>query len=216
MGGDSEGSLSVKQWKDAAGRIPCAPLLLSLAAVVIFAIPGAGEALQFDRSRLLDGWRWLTCHWTHGSYSHLAWDVLVFAALASFCERVSRRRFWVCLGLAVVAIPVSIWLILPSLATYRGLSGLDSALFALAAGELLRSSIHRERWIVAFGGTAFLLLFLGKIGFEMATESTIFVDSAAAGLVPVPLAHAVGALIGLICAWAEPFQRSAMTPALRR
>jgi hypothetical protein len=41
--------------------------------------------------------------------------------------------------------------------------------------------------------------FAAKVAFEMVTGGTLFVDSTAAGMTPVPLAHIVGGLVGLAC-----------------
>ena len=52
--------------------------------------------------------------------------------------RESRRITGVALGAAAVAITLGVWAWLPQFATYRGLSGLDCALFALLATTLRR------------------------------------------------------------------------------
>ena len=43
---------------------------------------------------------------------------------------------------------------------------------------------------------AVLVAFVAKVAFEFATSSTVFVDNAAGGFVPVPLAHLAGAVVG--------------------
>jgi hypothetical protein len=85
------------------------------------------------------------------------------------------------------------------MATYRGLSGIDSALFALLAVRVGRQSLSEKDWLklsiagIIAGG------FAAKVGFEFVTGATLFVDSTAAGMTPVPLAHVVGGLVGIVC-----------------
>ena len=78
------------------------------------------------------------------------------------------------------------------------MSGLDSAMFGLLAVSLLRDQwYHRHQ--VAFAATfALCCAFAAKLAIECATGSAIFVRSAKAGFVPVPLAHLVGAAAGAI------------------
>jgi rhomboid family GlyGly-CTERM serine protease len=186
----------------AARRVPCVSLAAVLAAVVIQLLPGAAEAFQYERAAVAAGewWRVLTCHWTHFSFDHFLWDVLVLAFLGALCELRSRKAFLACVAGAAVGIPLAVHAWRPGLATYRGLSGIDAALFALLAVLVLRESLARGRrgWAAA-SGIAFLA-FAAKIAFEMATATTVFVDSSAAGMVPVPLAHMIGAGAGLLTA----------------
>jgi hypothetical protein len=96
----------------------------------------------------------------------------------------------------------------PGLPTYRGLSGLDSALFvtgALALGERLFREGRRVVGIAAFASVAALA---AKVAYELATGQTLFVDAARVGFVPVPLAHVAGALAGMFAFLATPQQGS--------
>ncbi|MHB8901752.1 MAG: hypothetical protein ACYC6Y_23600, partial [Thermoguttaceae bacterium] len=43
--------------------------------------------------------------------------------------------------------------------------------------------------------------FVGKVGFELASGGTLFVDSQASGMLPVPLVHVVGGILGAGCGW---------------
>jgi len=179
--------------------VPIACLLLALFAVGVYAVPGAAEWLQFDRDAVAGWqlWRVMTCHFAHWSGDHLFWDVLVFAALGWLCERKDVGSLLRCVGLAALLIPLALWLVLPQMATYRGLSGIDSALFGLLAARFAREAADDKNWTklalvaVVAGG------FLAKIAFELFTGTTQFVESA--GLVPIPLAHVVGVLVGVGC-----------------
>jgi rhomboid family GlyGly-CTERM serine protease len=178
--------------------VTLALLLCSLAA---FFSPQLSTALQWDREAIAAGeiWRVITGHFVHWDGEHLFWDAAMFAVLGCLLEIRYRRAFLACLGSAALAISAAIWIFQPELATYRGLSGLDTALFAMLAADLLLESRRgAERSLRAVALPALLLIgLLAKIAYEFIAGTTIFVDAAASGFTPVPLAHLVGALAGL-------------------
>lgn len=179
--------------------IAAAPLTLclTLAAVIVGMIPLAAAALEYNRAAIVHGewWRMITCHLTHWNGDHLFWDGAMFLLLGAICERRFPRRYLVCLGLSAVAISSAIAFMMPDMESYRGLSGVDTALFALAAAGFLRQAILDRRRGMALLMAALAAGLLGKILFEVTTGRTLFVDSAAV-FVPLPLAHLVGACIG--------------------
>jgi hypothetical protein len=64
--------------------------------------------------------------------------------------------------------------------------------------EMLSQQWRERRWDwVGTAASALLLGFVGKLGYEVATGQALFVDIQASGMVPVPLAHAVGAVVGV-------------------
>lgn len=171
-------------------------------AVVLAFSPTMSQALQFDRAAVADGqlWRAFTGHLTHWNLDHFFWDAVVFAVLGVLCEWRHRGRYLVCLFVSAILIPLFVSICLPELTTYRGLSGLDTALFTMLACYTLA-----ERWAAKEWGwvltTASLLLGLSlKVVFEVVTGATLFVDAAAANFQPIPLAHIVGACVGCIVA----------------
>jgi rhomboid family GlyGly-CTERM serine protease len=182
----------------AARRPGCVSLLLSAAAVLIWISPSATSALQYDRSALAAGelWRIVSCHLTHFSLEHLFWDVLMFAVIGTLCERRSSRRFLACLAGAAVVIPAAVWLLQPGLEIYRGLSGLDSALFVLLGVQFLREQAAARHRTGVAAAVLLLLAFGAKITFESVTGAAVFVADDA--MVPVPLAHVAGGSIGLV------------------
>lgn len=184
----------------AARRLPCASLLLAAAAVLVYALPSGTARLQYDRLAIAAGeiWRMLSCHWTHTSGDHLVWDVLTFVVLGTLCERRSRVRFYTCIVWSAILIPVALWITLPQLEMYRGLSGIDSALYVLLAVTLLKDEIHGRHWGWVMVLSGVLLAFIGKVGYEVATGGTLFVDSRGSHMFPVPLAHCVGAAVGMV------------------
>jgi rhomboid family GlyGly-CTERM serine protease len=192
-------------WRD--GSLTPRELPLLAAALAIFALaaglsPATASILEFDRVAIASGqfYRLLTGHLAHWSFDHLLWDVVMFATLGAFLERSSRWLLLAVLAAAAPAVSAAIWLLQPDMLVYRGLSGVDSALFAAALVILLIDAVRsgHKRLTAVVGLLA--LGFAAKVGFEMSTGITLFVDSQNAGFTPLPLAHAVGAASGGIAA----------------
>lgn len=183
-----------------AGYLQGVPLVAGFMACFVFFIPGAISLLQYDRDRVEAGelWRLLTSHWTHWSLEHLFWDTIVFIILLGWSLRLNPIRTGIMLGASSVAIPLGIYLFQSELVYYRGLSGLDAALFAGVAIHLARTVMKKgsplEQVLVPL-----LMAGLGfKIMFEAFTGQAIFVTHMAPDVVVVPLAHIIGAGIGFI------------------
>jgi rhomboid family GlyGly-CTERM serine protease len=187
--------------------MPCASLLLSVAAAVVFLLPALGARLEYDRAAVAAGevWRFLSSHWTHYSLDHLFWDVLAFAGLGVACEGRGRIRFLVCLAAAAVVIPLGIWLLLPGMTAYRGLSGLDSALLGLLAAELGIEGVRSQKWREVALAAVCLGGFLLKVFLELTTGANLFVSDMGPGTVGVPLAHVIGAMVGVLVGSASAF-----------
>lgn len=179
----------------AAGRLPGASLLLAWPAIPAFFLPGLDARLEYERAAVAAGevWRLVTGHWTHWSLDHLVWDGLAFLALAAACELRDRKRFALCLAGAALVVPLGVFWLQPGLDLYRGLSGLDSALFALLAVLVWRQEgAGPRRWLV-LGGAA---LFAAKVAWEAVLGEPLFVEPGATGFAVVPLAHLLGAAVG--------------------
>jgi rhomboid family GlyGly-CTERM serine protease len=164
--------------------------------------PGAPEWLAYDRHAIASGelWRLVTGHLIHWSRDLLAWDVAVFAALGALCERRSRRRFLVCAVGSALAISAVLWICEPQLGRYGGLSGIDSALFALLAVDLTREQWRDGRRSGVWLALALFAGFALKVAFEFASGTAVFVGDLPPGIVPVPAAHLAGAAVGIGCA----------------
>jgi rhomboid family GlyGly-CTERM serine protease len=181
-------------------RSLCRSLTLRLAAlaVLVQGLPALQAAGAFDRKALAAGqfWRIFTCHWTHWSSEHFLWNRAIFVVLGLGCEWRNRRRFRDCVLTAAAVVPVCVYAGLPRMEAYRGLSGIDSALYLLLGSYLLDES-RRDGDTVTWLTTSLLLVgFLLKVSYELLTGACVFVDLSTAGLVPVPLAHLAGALVG--------------------
>jgi len=179
-----------------AAFLPWVTSIVCAASLLATLYPRAAKILQYDSHGVIAGewYRLLTCHLPHWTTSHLGWSLVTFAALCSLCEIRAQLRTLCCTAISALLIPLSLLVFQPSLATYRGLSGIDSALFVLLAIQLCREVPGLGR-VVALA----LIAFAGKIVFETLTGGTLFADPGGRFL-PVPLAHLTGALVGFVCA----------------
>jgi rhomboid family GlyGly-CTERM serine protease len=180
------------------GHTPYVSLLLTFAAVVIHLSFSLRLHLIYDRTALdhHELWRLLTCHWVHLSWDHLFWSAMTFLGLGFLCELMDKIKYYAVVAVSALLIPAAIWWGMPELKAYGGLSGLDCALYALLMVLMIKREIQSRSWIwVSF----FVLLQVGliaKISYEAVTGLTIFVSNSHADMVPVPLAHLVGGMVG--------------------
>jgi len=153
------------------------------------------ELLQYQRDAVAAGewWRFATASFVHWSFNQLLWDGIAFAALAFIAAKAWPARFSITLIASALAVPMAIHFFMPDVTTYRGLSGIDSALFALIAVKLARQTRSPMFWLCMIG-------FAMKIGFEMFSGSTLFVRALAPGVASLPIAHLIGAAIGIAAA----------------
>lgn len=177
---------------------------IALAALAVQGCAGLAEALQWQRGAG-SALTWLTGHLTHWSWNHLVWDLLAFALLSGLSLRLAASRYAPCLLLASALIPLEILWCHPGLECYRGLSGLDCALFGLVIAALWRRPSGHGRWssaqsLALLGGVAFM----AKTCYELATGGTLFVEPGAAAFVPVISAHLTGFVSGCAVGLIDP------------
>jgi len=185
-------------WTLRSKPLPWVTLVISVGAVLLHLDPRAAALLQYDRQAISRGelWRLASCHWVHFTNHHILWDALTLLCLGSLCEMRSRPRFLAAVLASGLLIPAAVSWLAPGLRYYRGLSGIDSALFALLAILYLQTARQqgsRARAALALG---LFLLFLAKSGYEVIVGRALFAGDLGPGVVPVPLAHVVGAIVG--------------------
>jgi rhomboid family GlyGly-CTERM serine protease len=182
-------------------RIAISSVIFLFAAVAMTSEP-ISQLLQFDHEAIAahQWWRLITGHLTHWDAGHFTWDAMMFAVLGVLCECRNRGRYVFCLVVSVLAISASVYWFLPKMSFYRGLSGVDSALFTLAVALLLRDARRESDGLMIAVLVTGLLGLVAKLAFEITTGATLFVDSSAAGFTPLPLVHAIGAAVGLVSA----------------
>lgn len=175
-------------------------MLLALLGMALFAsaTPLAAEAWEYNRQAILHGeWsRALTGHLTHWNFDHFIWDAATLLVLGVACVWRSVGRTVAALLGSAAAISASLFWLQPEVATYRGLSGLDSALFTLLVALIWRESRRTGRWKLAAVAITAAFAFLAKAAFESATGATLFVDSETAGFIPLASAHLIGGATG--------------------
>jgi rhomboid family GlyGly-CTERM serine protease len=157
--------------------------------------------LAYDRMAIRAGeiWRILTGHLVHWSGNHLFWDVVMFITLGAIVESRHRNSFIVTLMGSAAAISAVLWFCHPTIGQYRGLSGLDSALFTQALVSLASDARRAGHAMICRLMFLFVLGFAAKIAYELVTGDTLFVDSSLAGFSALPSVHMIGGLIGGLC-----------------
>ncbi len=187
-------------------RLPGATLMLAGLALLVYLIPGLDALLEYQREALAAGqlWRLVSSHWSHFSLGHLSWDLLAFLVLGAACERRHRGRFLITVSGSALVVTLSVWIFLPGMAVYRGLSGIDSALFGLLAVLLIRDALRRRSLAALGTAVLFLVLFTAKTFYEINQGTSVFVSNYGAAVVPVPLAHLFGAITGVVAGLVQP------------
>jgi rhomboid family GlyGly-CTERM serine protease len=191
-----------KAYRKLAAYWPLVTILLTLSATLAMPLSNLTECLVYDQAALSNGqvWRAITGHVTHWNWNHFVWDALMFAALGALIESRSRWALIWTLVTSAVAISLTLWLVQPEIIQYRGLSGLDSALFAYVLAAIYSEAKASARRPHQLGAFLLAACFAAKIGYECLTGLTLFVDSESVGFRPLPSVHAVGAICGLAVA----------------
>jgi hypothetical protein len=81
---------------------------------------------------------------------------------------------------------------------YRGLSGIDSALFTNAAIQLYADGRRFRRPAVQLVSAGLLVGFVAKLVYELVSGSTLFVDST--DFASLASVHVIGGFVGMISA----------------
>ncbi|MEX2171388.1 MAG: rhombosortase [Pirellulales bacterium] len=182
-------------------RIPVT-LAVVLLAVVIAYVPSAAEMFQFNRAAIAAGetWRLATGHLTHWNAEHLQWDLLMFVVLGTVCEMRNPRQMRRCVVAAAGVVSVLVFCVFTDIDTYRGLSGIDTALFTLLAIELMRDARRQRSGMSAFVTGGLLLGFVAKTAYEAVTGQAMFVEQQSAGFELLVWDHIVAAVVGALFA----------------
>jgi rhomboid family GlyGly-CTERM serine protease len=189
------------------------------AAVCLIAIAATAAALDAPRiadaviadARIAHGepWRALTGPLVHATWGHLIRD-LALVALAGCAYEAPLRSRRALLFLAGIAAPAIGVLAAGDVRWYCGLSGLSHALLAAALSYELGARRGAARAIAG----ALCAIAAAKPIYELITGAPAFAMSLGDGVVQVPLAHAIGAVIGAACGWlaAADRRRAPATP----
>lgn len=185
---------------------PIVTAIIGIVAALPFLFTHSGSVFQYERQAIGTGefWRILTGHIIHWNFEHFFWCTVVFLALGAISEKISRKGYVVSLAASSVVIPLSIWVLMPGMAAYRGLSGLGSSVFLFGTVWLIQECYHKKEWKLFWASGFAAMAFMGKVLFEYANESALFVKGEDI-FSPVPLVHLMGGIIGLLTAlWLGP------------
>jgi hypothetical protein len=102
--------------------------------------------------------------------------------------------------ISALGVSLGVAVLQPELVRYAGLSGIVCALSAWLALDWMRSQWRAGARRAALLGGGLALAFALKVGFEWTTGTALFAGELAPGVVPVPLAHVLGAGLGPLLA----------------
>lgn len=178
-------------------------LVVAVAAIAAYLIPALTSLLTIDfaNPQGIQLHQLLGCHLLHWSAEHLFWDLAMFCILGGLCELWWPKQYYITVAISAVMIPMLIMVFQPDISSYRGLSGIDTAIFSLMATNICFASLRRSDWSQSLLFGTLLLSLVGKVAFEFVTGELLFVSEL--NFIPLPLAHLIGGLIGafapLVC-----------------
>jgi rhomboid family GlyGly-CTERM serine protease len=199
--------------------LPWRTLVLATVTLFTAAVTGVRSELLFERQAIVDGeyWRLLSGHLIHGSQYHLTWNVLALLALGVLFESTLGSRLWSLLLVSAAFVGGGLLLLDPALPSYVGLSGVLNGVYVGGALLAARAELVRGRRSAAAVYYAFVAGDLLKIVVEAASGTPFFTDPASIGGVPLPLAHALGALGAMLwIGFARPDFDARFAPPRRR
>ena len=179
---------------------------VAVVAILLQLIPNLAEMFQWQRGG--SPLTYLMGHLTHWSWNHLVWDLAVFATLSFAAIRLIPQRYLLCLLIAAIVIPLEIAWNQPQFETYRGLSGIDSALFGLTVAGLWK--LRRTAKLIA---AIALIAFVSKTLYELATGDSLFVEPTQQVFIPATSAHISGFCAGLASGFIPIFARDSRSDA---
>lgn len=181
--------------------VPVWTLLLCGAGLIVFLAPALQSALIYERTAISNGelWRLVTGHFVHYSASHFLYDVLALLVTGSVIEVRRYPHFALVCAIAPPLIGAALFLALPGMEYYAGLSGLATAALVYLC---LHALAETPGWrLVCLSILAVLAI---KLGLEIVFEQSLTTLAAEQPFVPVPLSHAAGATTALLVfLWAK-------------
>jgi rhomboid family GlyGly-CTERM serine protease len=175
-------------------RPPWFSLIVTAIATGLYLLFGpAPEALVFDREAIQQGewWRLVTGHLVHSDPYHAWWDIPAFALLAVMLEQIDRRGTMVVTLLAILTINMWLWLGIPNLLRYAGLSGIINGLFSLLLYRLWQRRPHIVIAMIA-------ILYMTKLEVEAFSGQALLTNTLWPSVPSVHLAGVAAAVILII------------------
>ncbi len=190
--------------------------LLVVSAVIGLFVAARSDAtmlsLLYSRAALADGelWRLLTGHLMHFSWPHLAADAGAFLLLGVLIERVQgRATFAGLLLLLALGTSTALWLFVPALSFYGGISALNYGLLTWLCLTQRNVVQARWQWVLAL----FPALIVLHIAWQYTTETTLISAGLPRSVRVAWQAHLFAVLLAYGCAGAKAFFRIWLKPA---
>ena len=176
-------------------------LQLAAAAAVLLlilqALPGVGSLFEYRRELLwAEPWRLFSGHLVHVNWTHAMVNAAAWLLLARLFEPVvNARRQLLTISVGALIISVALDVVYPSIAWYRGASGVLHALFFAGATQLFANALRAARPLASLRAALLLAAGWVKVALELpAGTVTPYADWL--GSTIVPQAHPLGALTG--------------------
>jgi uncharacterized membrane protein YGL010W len=128
-------------------------------------------------------------------------DTLIFLALSYLCisfsfkSKYSIVQYFIYLLIPSILISIAVLIFNPEIKFYRGLSGVDWALYFILMVQLYFAA----HWLWKTGAVIMFFLFSSMITHQIISKHSLFVPDMGEGIVTVPSAHIAGAISGLAC-----------------
>lgn len=190
-------------------RPPWFTFTLAALAIGFYCFAGAAApAWVFDRSAIADGewWRLISGHLVHSDAQHLLWDVSALVVIGWMLERHRPAIFGSGFLAGLLAVDAWLWLGMPELERYCGLSGVLHAVLLLLLAALWRTT--PKSLVITMG-----FLIVGKVVLESWTHQALLTDTAWPS---VPSAHLAGLCAGLAVFLLDNAKERRLNPGLRR
>lgn len=174
-------------------------VFMGLITVLIYAF-GIESMLTLTRESIGEHQytRIFTAHLVHWDLNHLIWDLIPFVVLGFVSVRMNPKLTFLNVGLSMLLISVGFIYFETDLNSYRGLSGIDSALFTSMVIYWAMICMQRKQFLISSLSVALLIGFIAKSMYEFATGNTLFADNSNGLYVAVASAHLIGGLVGVV------------------
>jgi len=152
----------------ARADLPLASAALALACLALACAPSALiEFMAYDRPATLAGqvWRLWSGHLVHYSMRHALADAGVLFLIGTVLEPLLgtwRLAFTLAWGAPLISLTLLLWL--PEMRQYRGASGLDMMMAAMALIVLWRGGGLARPWLACLGGLLVLKIACEALG----------------------------------------------------
>lgn len=170
-------------------RSPVLTLSICAASVVVAVTPRLQGMLIYDRAAVASGewWRLITGNLVHLSAEQLFYDLTVFLIAGWMIEAYRIHHFPRLCLLSTALIGIGIYLFMPEMAYYAGLSGVATGAVAFLCLDGLRTG-GVWRWLCM----AVLIGLLAKVGVEIISDRFLVLSIDVPHIVPAPISHAIG------------------------